>query len=105
MGRELRPVNEEHVSPITGVVSQTNLEKNKLHAHVDDLWVRADEARRQVLESLHASIERAHDLGSKAKSPSALTHEDATAAVVLTYEVAHAICFAGGFPARESAGG
>lgn len=96
MGRELHPANRLHTSPLTGKTVQTNQEVNKLHAYIDQLWSRADDAGKQPLEALHTKVERAYELGSRAKTPTAVTQAHARETAILTYEIAEALCFAGG---------
>lgn len=87
-----------HMSPITGKTFEIRQEMNKLHAVLDELWTRARAERKPLLERAHAAAERAYELGSKAKNETAITHAEATDALKNTYQVAHAICFSGGFP-------
>ncbi len=98
MGRELYDGTEVHKSPINGVEFRVNGEKNQLLAHLDNLWIRAAADRKPLLEEAKAAVEEAYTLGSKAKNPLALSHEEATHAVRLVYGVARAIWLAGGFP-------
>jgi hypothetical protein len=98
LGRELYTGSSgSHTSPITGKVFEVRQEMNKLHVVLDDLWERAP-GRRKMLEDAHAAAEVAYDLGSKAKNPTAITHEEAIECMESAFRVAHAICFAGGFP-------
>ena len=104
LGRELYTGDgAEHVSPITGRRFKVSQEVNKLHVVVDDLWERAAVERRSVLADAHGAIETAYELGSRAKNPLAITYEQALEAVRAAFRVAHAICFAGGFPAPAPA--
>lgn len=105
MGRELHPENQVHTSPLTGKAFQTSQEVNKLHAHIDQAWDRADDFGKEALEGQHANVERAYELGSRAKTPNAITHSHAQEAVILTYQIAEALCFAGSFsrPGQHSA--
>jgi hypothetical protein len=79
------------------------MEINKLHAYLDQLWERAPDDRKPSLVAAHADVDIAYDLGSRAKNPFAITHDQAGQAVRSTFAVAHAITFAGGFPPPEPA--
>jgi hypothetical protein len=101
LGRELCDFDGEHESPITGKKFLLNTEKRKVRAVLDNLWTRSP-GRRALIEKANAAVEEAYVLGSKAKDPFAITHDEATTAVKDVYAVAHAICFAGGFSPSQA---
>jgi hypothetical protein len=103
LGRELYKGDRVHTSPITGEVHQVNSEKHALFAFLDDLWTQVGPDRKLMIEKAIAVVDAAHDLGSKAKNPTAITSEEAEVAVRHVYAIARAICFAGWFPPREEA--
>ena len=105
LGRELYSGSgESHRSPISGRVFEARQEMNKLHVVLDDLWESAPN-RRRLLEEAHAAADLAYELGSKAKNPTAITHDEAIECLRAAFRVAHAICFAGGFPTESERGG
>jgi len=89
-----------HVSPIDGKSHEVRQEMNKLHAVLDGLWEQTPN-RRKMIEDAQRSADVAYELGSKAKNPLAITRDEAVEALREAYRVAHAICFAGGFPTRD----
>jgi hypothetical protein len=103
LGRELYKGDRMHTSPISGDVHQVNSEKHALFALLDDLWSQAAPDRKLMIEKAIAVVDDAHDLGSKAKNPFAITAEEAELAVRYVYTIARAICFSGGFPPRAEA--
>jgi hypothetical protein len=87
------------ISPIDGREHDTSLgERNALHALIDDLYSRSDESRKELLTRAHESAKVAYRLGSKAKTPAALTSEDCLAVIRGTFDVAWSLALCGGFP-------
>jgi hypothetical protein len=102
MGRELKAAGGTHVSP-SGTEYDLQQEMNRLHARLDELHAASeDPAVQKRLEDAHAAADAAYRLGSRGKNPAAITHEQALEATRGVYAVAHAICFAGGFPPPAS---
>jgi hypothetical protein len=98
MGRELKNAGGTHVSP-TGTQHDLQQEMNRLHARLDELHAANDDpAVQKRLEDAHDAANAAYRLGSRGKNPAAVTHDQASEATRAVYAVAHAICFAGGFP-------
>ncbi len=98
MGRELYHGSDQRTSPLTGETYKVRMEINKLHACLDQLWQNAPEDRKPSLAAAHSDVDIVYELGSRAKNPFAVTHEQAEQTVKSTFAVAHAITFAGGFP-------
>ena len=91
----------KYVSPIDQkVYNPTQSESHRLHAFLDSLYEKnLDEQRRaDIVDAKHA-ISRVRKSGSRAKT-TLMTHQEAESSVRDAYQVAHAICFAGGFPPR-----
>jgi hypothetical protein len=90
----LSPIDQRMYSPLQS-------ETHRLHAVIDQLWLQVgDERRQRELELAHKSLQRVRDTAGRAKTQP-IAHTDAEQAVTDAYQVAHAICFAGGFPARQ----
>jgi hypothetical protein len=103
LGRELKAPGGTHVSA-TGTQHDLQQEMNRLHARLDELHAAStDPAIQKRLEDAHDAANTAYRLGSRGKNPTAVTHDQASEAARAVYAVAHAICFAGGFPPPASA--
>jgi hypothetical protein len=95
--------DQPYTSPATGrEYNPTKSETHRLHAILDALLARADnEQRRAALLHAHTLIKEVRDAAGRAKTQP-MTRGEALAAVKAGYAVAHAICFAGGFPPRAA---
>lgn len=90
---------QPYISPVDGkkYMPETS-ESHRLHAVVDHLWSRVDdEDQREALKEAHQRIQRVRRLASRAKTQP-IPFADAKRVVEDAYRVAHALCFAGGFP-------
>jgi hypothetical protein len=76
-------------------------EKHRLHAVIDALIPEdTDDRRRASLIEAHRHVETVMAVGARAKTQP-ISHDEAEVVVRAAYRVAHALCFAGGFPPRE----
>jgi hypothetical protein len=88
------PIDQKEYNP-------TTTEGHRIHAVLDELWlITRDERRRQALGHAHTLIRQVRSVAARAKTQ-VVMHEDAVQTVRDAYGVAHAICFVGGFPARD----
>lgn len=99
LGRELYKGPQQHVSPFDGkTYDAKRSEMHSLAALLGDLLRSAtDPGRQEMLRTAFGEANRAYDLGSKAKTPTAITHDEAAEAMRLTYRVARALAFSGAF--------
>lgn len=101
LGRELyRGAPEKHVSPFNGKTYRPKTsEMHSLYALIGDLFSAATQPERKaMLTEAMRQAARAYELGSKAKTPTAITHDEAVEAIQLTFRVARALAFNGAFP-------
>lgn len=100
--RLLVDTHQDRISPITGRTYRVSSgEKNRLRAVLDDLWARSSPDRQVVLADAYGQVDRAYELGSRAKRPAGLTHAECQEALALTFQIVRAVALAAGFPLRQ----
>lgn len=62
---------------------------------------RSSADRQSLLADAYRHIDRAYELGSRAKRPAGLTHAECEEALGLTFEIVRAVALAAGFPLRQ----